>query len=62
MQEFFNGDVQWKKCGLCLKRITDLKYYNSLATEASKFISALLTELSAARKGYACKYFVNKLT
>lgn len=50
-----------EKCGLCLKRITDLKYYNSLATEASKFISALLTELSAARKGYACKYFVNKL-
>lgn len=38
-----------------------LKYYRSLATEASKLYSALLTELRVARKGYACKFCVNKL-
>lgn len=50
-----------KTCKLCLKPITDLKYYRSLATETSKLYSALLTELSVARKGYACKFCVNKL-
>lgn len=50
-----------KTCKLCLKPITDLKYYRSLDTEASKLDSALLTELSVARKGNACKFCVNKL-
>lgn len=56
-----SSQTSGKTCELCLKPITDLKYYRSLATEASKLYSALLTELSVARKGYACKFCVNKL-
>ncbi|XP_062597660.1 uncharacterized protein LOC134259070 [Saccostrea cucullata] len=50
-----------KPCEICLKPITDIKYYRSLGTEASKVYSALLDELNIDRKGYACKFCVNKL-
>lgn len=56
-----SSQTSGRTCELCLKPITDLKYYRSLATEASKLYSALFTELSVARKGYACKFCVNKL-